>query len=229
MIAKIYEDNIWDKQRVIEAYLDICDKNGNLPIIQKKDYPSWEIRKKRLKAVFLSQNIKYETLTTPFSVSKLNYELTETDEDMFETLVDDCGGYLHLISYSISDELFDELKTVLQDYMPIVNYLKLDLRSYPIRCAIFNELFEYRMSVKELINFGSGYLCCPPTTSFANRVIGNVNNSYFQTGADYVDKILKLLMGDIFVQPITVDELIQNYGYPNVTDDELQDIDIENF
>ena len=52
MIAKIYEDNIWDKQRVIDACLEICDGNGLLPLPQNvKDYDSWSLRTRRLIAV----------------------------------------------------------------------------------------------------------------------------------------------------------------------------------
>ena len=53
--------------------------------------------------------------------------------------------------------------------------------------------------------------------------------SFLKKGIDNLDHIIKLPMGDNFVQPITVDELIKNFGYPKVTDSELHDIAIDNY
>ena len=46
--------------------------------------------------------------------------------------------------------------------------------------------------------------------------------------SDIIDRMLILLMGDDYDQSFSEKELLK-YGYPNVTDDEIQDLEIETF
>ncbi|MBR4326987.1 MAG: hypothetical protein IKP73_15840 [Bacteroidales bacterium] len=218
MIAKIYEDNIWDKQRVIDACLEICDGNGLLPLPQNvKDYDSWSLRTRRLIAVLKSQKIDYEDLTKEM---KLNFS-----EPSWKWNLSGCSGIIHLVSQSISDQTIEDLYEFLQDYDYEMEVFHIDFHDYVRRCWLFEGLFKYKISATELRK----YRAHNRESKFIFQITRGVFQNFIQTGVDYIDNILKLLMGDNFAQPITVKELIEKFDYPKISDDELQDIDIENY
>ena len=219
MIAKIYKDNIWDKQRVIDACLEICDENGLLPPFDINDSNSWSLRIRRLIAVLKSQNIDYEDLTKEIKIDISD----ETQEWKYD--LNGCSGIIHLVSQSISDTMIEELDKLLQDYKYEIRVFHIDFHNYVTRCCLFEGLFKYKITATELRTYRGHNR----ESKFLYQISKGVFQKYIQLGVDFIDDILKLLMGDNFAQTITVKELIEKYDYPKVSDNELQNIDIDNY
>lgn len=196
--------------------MEICDKNGLLPLQQNvKDYDSWSLRTRRLNAVLKSQNIDYEDLTK---------EITDKTKE-WKWDLNRCSGIIHLVSQSISDSMIAELYELLQDYNYEMKVFRIDFHNYITRCCLFDGLFKYKNTAMKLSKYRAHNL----QTKFLYQISKGVFQKYIQLGVDFIDDILKLLMGDNFAQPITVKELIEKYDYPKVSDNELQDIDIDNY
>ena len=231
MTIKKYQSNIWNKQRVIDACLELCNEEGHLPEIKSNDSLSWSIREERLRAALKSQNIDYEALTNDFNCKYLTIDFPNEEEyEKCFDLEDIFSGIIYLVSYNISEKDLSQLKVMLEKYYESFgHYEDDDLNIYYNRCVIFDQLFKYRKAIYEMEHFDDGVFCSVMTSCFASKITNSIYKNNIKPAADYLDEILCLLMGENFAQSITVKKLINQFGYPNFSEKELQDIDIENF
>lgn len=64
--------------------------------------------------------------------------------------------------------------------------------------------------------------------SLAYRLTSNLNQTQIKAVSDVIDRMLVLLMGDDYDKTFTEDELLP-FGYPDVTDKELEDMIFDNW
>ncbi len=223
-MMKEYGD-FWDKQRLIDACLELCKDDWcsvRLPKIGKDMSKIDEIQAKRIQAVLKTHNIDYEFLTDDFDSSNLTIELSEEEQDKICGFDDMISGIVHIVSNIISSEAVSELNILLKSCSGLND--EFDLGSYSTRCAIFNSLFFYRKKIENLKDCFNGVLECPVEEWYAIKVTDGIFEKDFKSGIEKLDRALALLMGDNFKNPIPVSELKAKYGYPPMSDSELQDL-----
>jgi hypothetical protein len=69
---------------------------------------------------------------------------------------------------------------------------------------------------------------CSSTIALVYKVTTNLTQTQLKAISKFFDRMLVLLMGDDYDRSIPVDELLC-FGYPNVTDEELQDMILDNW
>lgn len=90
----------------------------------------------------------------------------------------------------------------------------------------FTALLMYRLKMYPMENIFSGYIQLPIGKAVAkNTTLKHVHNTYVSPMKKYLDELLlTFLRGNEHIKPYTIGELIDNFGYPKVTDDELEDM-----
>ena len=96
------------------------------------------------------------------------------------------------------------------------------------RRDLFKIMFRYRKSLYRLENIWSGMMECSSTIALAIKVTENLNQTQIKVISNVIDTMLVLLMGDDYDQPFTEEELL-HFGYPDVTDEELEDMLLDNW
>lgn len=114
-----------------------------------------------------------------------------------------------------------------------VNYNESDILSITsqlergkTRRELFNALMQYKFAVRGLDAYWAGYLMMPTGCLIAARFTTDLFGEHLASVNKSLDEMLVSLMGEK-AKPITVAELIDKYGYPLVTDQELTNIDID--
>ncbi|MBO7463546.1 MAG: hypothetical protein J6T96_13205 [Bacteroidales bacterium] len=161
-MRKEYGD-FWDKQRLIDACLELCENKWGselLPKVKSNHSKITEIQIKRLQAVLKTHNIDYNFLTDDFDFSNSAIELSEVDEDLDEYLIM-CSGIIHLVSYSISSEDLTELKKLINQNSRHAYLLdeKCHLECYSTRCVFFDEILGIEKKFM-IWNIAMKAFCC---------------------------------------------------------------------
>ena len=125
MLHKRYNDS-WDKQRLIDACVEMSDNNGYLLKITKDSRESDQIKRSRIESVLKVYNISYDSLTT--------YD-----------------GYGNLVSATISDEAISELNSILGKYI-FPSRRQMQLIDHLVRKELFDNLFKYRAKINIINN-----------------------------------------------------------------------------
>ena len=115
-----------------------------------------------------------------------------------------------LIPEGYSEMKMSELTSMIMDFLPkyetrIEDAFNQD-REYTSRMQLFSFLFRYRFAIYKL-------------ATHWDNVLENINET--------LDKLLLLLLGDGFDKTFTEKELLEDYDYPNVTDEELHEMELE--
>ena len=132
--------------------------------------------------------------------------------------------YEGIVSSSCSPEKMDEFRQLLKENLDD-DHLKerIDgsrfIRGNRDIHHLFMALFEHAWS---------GLLECPMSVVMVVKTTNSLYQKYIKGVCDVIDRMLILLMGDDYDKAFTEKELLP-FGYPDVTDDELQEMIYDNF
>lgn len=197
-------DGLWNADRLLQNLLRFTDERGKIGSLNLSDDSPYGIKVRRFAATMKAYG------------------------------KEDClyHGIEHAISETCSEDKMDELCLLLSQNLPDEystafvkpNHLK-DLRE---RRDLFKALFRYRKSLYKVENIWSGRMECSQTVALAYKVTTNLNRTQLKTISDIIDRMLVLLIGDDYDKSFTEAGLLA-YGYPDVTDRELEDMILDNW
>lgn len=76
-------------------------------------------------------------------------------------------------------------------------------------------------------NFGNDYLTCDKATAISILYSRDLYRQHIEEAYKKVGRLILLLMGEKFEKIFTVEQLIDNYGYPAISEEELRDMEID--
>ena len=141
--------------------------------------------------------------------------------------------YEGIVSSSCSPEKMDEFRRLLKENLDD-DYLKerIDgsrfIRGNRDIHYLFMALFEYRKRLYEVEHAWSGLLECPMSVVMVVKATNSLYQKHIKGICDVIDKMLVLLMGDDYDKVFTEEKLLP-FGYPDVTDCELQEMIYDNY
>ena len=198
-------NGVWDANRVLQEYLHFADKCG------------------RIKKIDMADNSPYGIKLRRFATAMKAYGRDVENFDVFEGIV----------SNSCSSDKLDEFRQLLKPLLEN-DYLKEEINDARfIRGSrdiyyLFEALFEYRKSLYEVENVWSGLMECPMSVSIVVSATKDLYAKHIKGISETIDKMLVLLMGDDFDRSFTEEELLP-FGYPDVTDEELENMILDNY
>lgn len=220
----------WDISRLLQAIYELNMrinlfnyKQGEKEAERFKDYPSLRVRHERIVAVMTAYNIQFST------------NLMRGDS-MFP-----CKNYPVMSFLEGNIDLNQLPKSEIQQIMqPIIDA---DLRQEKtIRRIIDNDyekqrksaiddlyqgLMNYRLALGKTISSVGGSIC--GGGSFLSMCIADhFSNRHIRPNLKYLDDLIIMLVKGSF-RTITEAELIEKYNYPNVSDNELFDMDVDSY
>ena len=98
---------------------------------------------------------------------------------------------------------------------------------YRHRRDMFHALLMYRVTIEGIHNAYEGIFEC--SSGFMNGAIHakNLNKEIMAMVAEKVDRVLFLLLGDKYDQQVSLVDLKKNYGYPQISDEQLREMIID--
>lgn len=207
-------DGIWDAKRVLADYLWYSDENGYIPYHEVSEDSPYGIRMKRFYAALRA----YGKIEKEFLM----------DYDMGYRIGDIEYG---LLSETRSQEKMEELRELLKhslryDFSKQYVYTPIFLKDKDEVCRFFKKLFEYRKELFVLDMKWGGVLECSRTMGIVIEATSFLYYKHIKPACEVIDRMLILLMGDDYDKSFTEKELF-HYGYPNVTDEELYQMESE--
>ena len=141
-------------------------------------------------------------------------------------------GIEHVISETCSEDKMNELCQLLSQNLHDRYFTALvkpdNLKGLRERRDLFEALFRYRKSLYQVENIWSGMRECSHAVALAYKVTNILNRTQLKTISDIIDRMLVLLMGDDYDRSFSEEKLLP-FGYPNVTDEELEDMILDNW
>ena len=204
-------DGIWNAERVLRNILCYANEKGFISYEDNKQ----DIRRQRFYAAFRAYG-------------KIEEYMIEKDYLFGNSRVIDPFLWL---SKTRSEKKMEELRRLLKDNLSYRTFkMKVDSpdfleRNYEIVC-IFQTFLNYRMELLKLERIWSGVLECNMPIGIAINATTFLYRNHITPACKIIDRILVLLMGDDFDKTFTEEELFQ-YGYPDVTDEELHQMESE--
>lgn len=207
-------DGVWDAKRVLAGCLWYSDEEGNIPYFEVGEESPNEIRRKRFYAALSA----YGKIEKEFLM----------DYDMGNRIGDMTYG---LLSKTRSQEKIDELRELLKQnlryeffkrFVEVPDFLDNENDLF----YIYKSLFRYR---KELLSLGMKWYCvleCCKSMGMIIEVTTTLFQKQIRPVCDVIDRMLILLLGDDYDRTFTEEELFQ-YGYPDVTDEELYQMELK--
>lgn len=198
-------NGIWNAERILKEYLSMADKRGSIRDIDLFDDSPRSIKVRRFVA----------------AMKAYGKDINEFTE------------YEGIVSNSCSPEKMNEFRRLLKENLDD-DYLKerIDgsrfIRGNRDIHYLFMALFEYRKRLYEVEHAWSGMLECPMSVVMVVKTTNSLYQKYIKGVCDVIDRMLILLMGDDYDKAFTEKELLP-FGYPDVTDDELQEMIYDNF
>ena len=194
----------WNVDRVLHECLRFSDDRGYIKVAGHSDDSPYSIKVRRFVAVMKAYG-KEESLN---------------------------HGIDYLISETCSNDKINELELFLRQnigdkHSPVLTNPDL-LKSVRYRKELFEALFSYRKSLYRVEDFWSGVMECSHAVALAYRLTSNLNQSHIKAVSDVTDRMLVLLMGDDYDKSFSEEELLP-FGYPDVTDKELEDMIFDNW
>ena len=124
-----------------------------------------------------------------------------------------------------------ELTSLIVDFLPryetrIENAFNQN-REYTSRMQLFSFLFRYRLETYKLSTYWNNVLETDIAGGIAIDITRKLYNEKIDSINETLDKLLLLLLGDGFSKTLTERELLEDYDYPNVTDEELHEMELE--
>ena len=198
-------NGIWNAERVLHEYLSLANKRGEIRNINLSDDSPHGIEVRRFAA----------------AMKAFGKDINKFYE--FE-------GFL---SNSHSPEKIEEFRQLLKDNLDN-DYLKerVDdsrfIRGVRDFHHLFEALFSYRKSLYEVEHIWSGFLECPMSVAMVAKATTSLYQKHIKGICDIIDRMLVLLMGNDYDKTFTEKELLP-FGYPDVTDYELQEMIFDNY
>ena len=197
-------NGIWNAQRLLQELLRFTDDKGDIMNLNLSDDSPYGIKVRRFAAVMKGYG-KEECLYL---------------------------GNEHLLSDACSEEKMEELCLLLKQNLHdtySTDLAKPDiLKGIRERRDLFETLFRYRKSLYEVENIWSGVMECSHTVAIGIKATDRIYQKHIKAASNVLDKMLVLLMGDDYDKSFTEAELLP-FGYPDVTDRELEDMILDNW
>ena len=95
------------------------------------------------------------------------------------------------------------------------------------RMQLFSFLFRYRFAIYKLATHWDGVLETDIAGGIAIDITRKLYDEKIESVNETLDKLLLHLLGDDFDKTFAEKELLEDYDYPNVTDEELYEMDLE--
>ena len=205
MSEKRQLNGVWDASRVLQEYLHFADKSGRIKKIDMADDSPYGIKLRR------------------FATAMKAYGRDVKNFNEFEGI----------ISKSCSPDKLDEFRQLLKPLLENDYHKKLINDTRFIRESrdiyhLFMALFKYRKSLFEVENVWSGLMECPMSVSMVYYATKDLYTKHIKEISDTIDRMLVLLMGDDFNRSFTEEELLP-FGYPDITDEELENMILDNY
>ena len=197
-------DGIWNAARVLQGFLCFTDDKGHIRDLNLSDDSPYGIEMRRFVAAMKAY---------------------EKEECIYQ-------GNEHLISKTCSDEKMKKICQLLKENLHAKYYTSLvnpdSLKDIHERTKLFETLFRYRKSLYKVETIWSGVRECSHTIAIGIKATNSMYQTHIKAASDGLDSMLVLLMGDDYDKSFTEAELLP-FGYPDVTDGELEDMIIDNW
>lgn len=204
---------IWDAKKLIEK---ICHYKALLPDNDRAYFffdddepnnderPSKRITRQRIKAVLSA----YGQLVMDLS-SSLSF----------------------IVSENCNEEKLTELESLLKEeftkeLLPYYDIREIIQEQYK-RGIIFQMLMDYRRALIKIKYHWAGVMECNDAGCVTITTTKNMFRQSFKEMDEKLERMMVLLLGDDYDQTFSEIELIQNYGFPAISDKELQEMDIK--
>ena len=198
-------NGIWNVERILKEYLSLADNSGHIRNIDLSDDSPHGIKVRR------------------FAAAMKAYGKDINNYSEFEDIV----------SSSCSPEKTNEFRRLLKENLDDdLQKERVDNSSF-IRGNwdipdLFEALFEYRKRLYAVEHAWSGYIECTMAVAMVAKATNSLYQKHIKAMSDIIDKMLVLLMGDDYDKTFTEEELLP-FGYPDITDYELQEMIYDNF
>ena len=197
-------NGIWNAERLLQELLCFTDDRGIISSLNLSDDSPYGIKVRRFAATMKA-----------YGKEECSY----------------VGNEL-LISDACSEEKIEELclllKQNLHDEYSLVLVKPDILKGIRERKDLFEILFRYRKSLYKVENTWAGVMECSHTKTLGIKATDNLYQTHIKAASNALDRMLVLLMGDDYDKTFTEAELLP-YGYPDVTDRELEDMILDNW
>ena len=198
-------NGIWNVERILKEYLSLADNSGHIRNIDLSDDSPRGIKVRKFVAAMNAYG-------------KDIYYYNEFED---------------IVSNSCSPEKIEEFRRLLKENLDDdfqkerVDNPRFIRGNWDIP-DLFEALFEYRKRLYEVENAWSGYLECPMSVAMVAKATNSLYLKHIKAVSDIIDRMLVLLMGDDYDKSFTEAELLP-FGYPDVTDKELEDMILDNW
>lgn len=205
---------VWDARRVLNNVLSYADEEGYIKYVAGDAESTYGIKQQRFNAALKAYG----------KIEKDDWLGCETG-----LRIGDKWGVW--ISKTHSQEKMNALYELLKQNMhhdfimrgfDAFNFLKEEHD----RLSFFRELFKYRKELYSLDMIWSGVLECSRPIGMVIETTKYLFHKNITPACKVIDRMLILLMGDDFDKTFTEEELIP-FGYPDVTDEELYQMSLE--
>ena len=205
------------------------------------------VRKKQFTGVWDARRLLYELLLIAKSVKDEKIELyaTESTDDTYKIRCKRIISVINafrgckiiqsssdpillsvLVTEDYSESKISEMVSLIEGISPIIykkcigNAFSKD-NIYSSREQLFSLLFEYRFETYKLFTRWKGVYGKNIGGVMAIDITQRLYNEKIESINDKLDRFLLSLLGDEFDKILTEIELIDNYDYPDVTEEEL--------
>lgn len=197
-------NGIWNASRVLQEYLHFADKSGRIKKIDMAGDSPYGIKLRRIVAAMKAYGRDVENF----------------------------NEFEGIISKSCSPEKLEEFRQLLKPLLDNDYHKELISDARFIRGSrdvhyLFEALFKYRKCLYEVENVWSGLMECPMSVSMVFYATKGLYTKHIKGICETIDRMLVLLMGDDFDRSFTEEELLP-FGYPDVTDEELENMILDN-
>lgn len=243
MFKKLFKKESKKKGRQVDKSINKEEIQQPITLV-KEEIP--EKRKKQFIGVWDSKRLLRELLEITESVKSWKIELYKTDSEKTPYKIrckrvisvinafNGCKrittdwGYIPLdmlISEDYPEMKIAELTSLIVDFLPkyserIKNTFSQDEEATN-RMQLFYFLFRYRHAAYKLSTHWDGVSETDIVGAIAIDMTRKLYNEKIESMNETLDKLLLLLLDDKFNKTFTEKELLEDYGYPNVTDEEL--------
>jgi hypothetical protein len=160
--------------------------------------------------------IKYERIVALLKAFGLYEETKEFNICNFSS-----GKFIQKLDNEIVSGILQELIDLSERNINILNMDK-----YSVLREIFRDMFLYRKELRSVINYYHRYIEAGIGVSISYKIILKLSINDLVLQARKIDEIMAKIIGE--KEPVSKTELIEKYGFPNITEDELFDMEIDN-
>ena len=225
-------------------------EQANTSIPDKKEIP--EKRKEQFTGIWDARRLLHELLRITQSVKGWKIELCKTDSEQtpykvrYERVLSVINAFMGykvididrdyipldiLIPENYSEMKMLKLTSLIVDFLPkyetrIEDAFNQD-REYTSRMQLFSLLFRYRLETYKLSTYWNNVSETDIVGGIAIDMTEKLYNEKIESINETLDKLLLFLLGDGFDKTFTERELLEEYDYPNVTDEKLHEMELE--